>query len=183
MALKRLSSAMAFVEVGRGRHRAADCDRAARPPTRTALRHHLIERHVVPRSSAWSGTRFMRRPSGWSTRSRRPLKPKLKDKNVGGAPVRTATRCAESPAQRPSSAARPNCRCCRGPALHGHQPARARPQTPAFFAHQQRPLRPGQVCGVVSQNYDKTVSIELPAGISILWHPRRRRSGCDGTGR
>jgi DtxR family Mn-dependent transcriptional regulator len=32
-------------------------------------------------------------------------------------------------------------------------------------------IGPGQSLRVVSQNYDKTVSIELPAGISILGHP------------
>jgi DtxR family Mn-dependent transcriptional regulator len=32
-------------------------------------------------------------------------------------------------------------------------------------------IGPGQNLRVVSQNYDKTVSIELPAGISVLGHP------------
>ena len=32
-------------------------------------------------------------------------------------------------------------------------------------------IGPGQSLRVVSQNYDKTVSIELPVGTSILGHP------------
>jgi len=69
MALKRLKRD-GFVEVGAdGIVRLTATGRET--AYRTALRHHLIER-MLTEIFGMECTRFMRRPSGWSTRSRRP---------------------------------------------------------------------------------------------------------------
>jgi len=169
------SSAMAFVEVGADGIRAADCDRP-RDAYRTALRHHLIER-MLTEISAWSGTRFMRRPSGWSTPSRQPLKPNSRKKlGEGGACPHGNQVLPENPAERKKRGEIQLSDAVEGRrytviSLHERDPKLL------LFLHSNG-IGPGQSLRVVSQNYDKTVSIELPAGIRSWAIRRRRRSGC-----
>jgi DtxR family Mn-dependent transcriptional regulator len=167
MALKRLKRD-GYVEVGADgivRLTTAGRDTAYQ----TALRHHLIERML----SEIFGMEWYEIHEE-AERLEHVVSPafeaKLKEKlGEGGACPHGNHVLPESPAQRkkhgevPLSEAAPGQRYT-VTSLHERDPKLL------LFLHGAG-VGPGQDLRVVSQNYDQTVSIELPAGVSILGRP------------
>ena len=168
MALKRLKRD-GFVEVGDGRHRAPDrrgardglSHRAAPPPHRAHAERGL--RHGVARDSRRGGAAGARGFAG--------LRGQAAERNwAKAAPVRTATRCCRrSP---PSARSAAKCRSLRPREGQRYTVTSLQERDPKLllFLHGAG-IGPGKSLRVVSQNYDQTVSIELPTGNSILGRP------------
>lgn len=167
MALKRLKRD-GYVEVGEdGIVRLTATGRNT--AYQTALRHHLIERML----SEIFGMEWYEIHEE-AERLEHVVSPafeaKLKEKlgEAGACPHGNHV-LPENPAQRkergevPLSEAAPGNRYA-VTSLHERDPRLL------LFLHQAG-IGPGQSLRVVSQNYDQTVSIELPAGISILGRP------------
>jgi DtxR family Mn-dependent transcriptional regulator len=167
MALKRLKRD-GYVEVGADgivRLTAAGRDTAYQ----TALRHHLIERML----SEIFGMEWYEIHEE-AERLEHVVSPafeaKLKEKlGEGGACPHGNHVLPENPAQRKKHGEVPLSEAAAGQrytvaSLHERDPKLL------LFLHGAG-IGPGQSLSVVSQNYDQTVSIELPAGVSILGRP------------
>jgi DtxR family Mn-dependent transcriptional regulator len=167
MALKRLKRD-GYVEVGADgivRLTAAGRDTAYQ----TALRHHLIERML----SEIFGMEWYEIHEE-AERLEHVVSPafeaKLKEKlGEGGACPHGNHVLPENPAQRKQRGEVPLSEAAAGQrytvaSLHERDPKLL------LFLHGAG-IGPGQSLSVVSQNYDQTVSIELPAGVSILGRP------------
>jgi DtxR family Mn-dependent transcriptional regulator len=167
MALKRLKRD-GYVEVGADgivRLTAQGRDTAYQ----TALRHHLIERML----SEIFGMEWYEIHEE-AERLEHVVSPafeaKLKEKlGEGGACPHGNFVLPENPAQRKERGETPLSEAAAGQrytvaSLHERDPKLL------LFLHQAG-IGPGQSLRVASRNYDQTVSIELPAGVSILGHP------------
>ncbi len=168
MALKRLKRD-GFVEVGADgivRLTAAGRETAYR----TALRHHLIER-MLSEIFGMEWHEIHEEAERLEHAVSPAFEAKLKEKlGEGGACPHGNAVLPESPA-RAQEARRDAAFGGRGGrALHRGQPAGARSASCCFFCIR-KGIGPGQSLRVVSQNYDQTVSIELPTGNSILGRP------------
>ena len=167
MALKRLKRD-GFVEMrGDGIVRLTEAGRET--AYHTAVRHHLIERMLSEVfGMAWYEIHEE------AERLEHAVSPafeiKLKEKlGEGGLCPHGNQVLAESPAQRKQRGETPLSEAAEGrrytvASLH------ERDHKLLLFLHQSG-IGPGQSLRVVSQNYDQTVSIELPTGTSILGRP------------
>jgi len=167
MALKRLKRD-GFVEMrGDGIVRLTAAGRET--AYHTAVRHHLIERMLSEVfGMAWYEIHEE------AERLEHAVSPafeiKLKEKlGEGGLCPHGNQVLAESPAQRKQRGETPLSEAAEGrrytvASLH------ERDHKLLLFLHQSG-IGPGQSLRVVSQNYDQTVSIELPTGTSILGRP------------
>ncbi len=167
MALKRLKRD-GFVEVGAdGIVRLTATGRET--AYRTALRHHLIER-MLTEIFGMEWHEIHEEAERLEHAVSPAFEAKLKEKlGEGGACPHGNQVLPESPAQRKQSGETPLSEAAEGRrytvvSLHERDPRLLR------FLHSNG-IGPGQSLLVVCQNYDQTVSIELPAGISILGHP------------
>ncbi len=167
MALKRLKRD-GFVEVGAdGIVRLTATGRET--AYRTALRHHLIERML----SEVFGMEWYEIHEE-AERLEHAVSPvfeaKLKEKlGEGGACPHGNFVLPESPAQRKRRGELPLSEAAEGQrytvtSLHERDPKLL------LFLHHMG-IGPSRSLRIVSQNYDQTVSIELPAGVSILGRP------------
>jgi DtxR family Mn-dependent transcriptional regulator len=167
MALKRLKRD-GFVEVGAdGIVRLTATGRET--AYRTALRHHLIER-MLTEIFGMEWHEIHEEAERLEHAVSPAFEAKLKEKlGEGGACPHGNQVLPESPAQRKQRGETQLSDAVEGRrytviSLHERDPKLL------LFLHSNG-IGPGQSLRVVSQNYDKTVSIELPAGISILGHP------------
>jgi DtxR family Mn-dependent transcriptional regulator len=136
---------------------------------RTALRHHLIERML----SEVFGMEWYEIHEE-AERLEHAVSPvfeaKLREKlGEGGACPHGNQVLPESPAQRKQRGETPLSEAVAGRSytVSGLQ---ERDHKLLLFLHHNG-IGPGQSLRIVSQNYDQTVSIELPAGITVLGHP------------
>jgi DtxR family Mn-dependent transcriptional regulator len=166
MALKRLKRD-GFVEVGRGIvHLTATGRETA---YRTALRHHLIER-MLSEIFGMEWHEIHEEAERLEHAVSQAFEAKLKEKlGEGGACPHGNQVLPESPAQRKQRGETPLSEAVEGQryvvvSLH------ERDHKLLLFLHHNG-IGPGQSLRVLRQNYDQTVSIELPAGTAILGHP------------
>ncbi|HME57245.1 MAG TPA: metal-dependent transcriptional regulator [Terracidiphilus sp.] len=167
MALKRLKRD-GFVEVGAdGIVRLSATGRET--AYRTALRHHLIER-MLSEIFGMEWHEIHEEAERLEHAVSPAFETKLKEKlGEGGACPHGNQVLPENPTQRKQRGEIPLSEACEGRrykvvSLHERDPKLL------LFLHSNG-IGPGQSLRVVSQNYDQTVSIELPAGISIVGHP------------
>lgn len=167
MALKRLKRD-GCVEVGEDgivRLTAAGRETAYR----TALRHHLIER-MLSEIFGMEWYEIHEEAERLEHAVSPAFEAKLKEKlGEGGACPHGNAVLPESPAQRKLRGEVPLSEAPAGPTytvigLHERDPKLLR-----FLHH--TGIGPGRSFRVLSQNYDQTVSIELPGGVSILGRP------------
>jgi DtxR family Mn-dependent transcriptional regulator len=167
MALKRLKRD-GFVKVGAdGIVRLTSTGRET--AYRTALRHHLIERMLAEIfGMEWHEIHeeAERLEHAVSPAFETKLKEKLGD---GGACPHGNQVLPESPAKRKQHGETPLSEAGEG-RRYTVVSLQERDPKLLLFLHSNG-IGPGRSLIVVSQNYDQTVSIELPAGISILSHP------------
>jgi DtxR family Mn-dependent transcriptional regulator len=167
MALKRLKRD-GFVEVGAdGIVRLTATGRET--AYRTALRHHLIER-MLAEIFGMEWHEIHEEAERLEHAVSPAFETKLSEKlGEGGVCPHGNQVLPENPAQRKKRGELPLSEAIEGRrytviSLHERDPKLL------LFLHHNG-IGPGQSLRVVSQNYDQTVSIELPAGISILSHP------------
>ncbi|MGP8268702.1 MAG: metal-dependent transcriptional regulator [Terracidiphilus sp.] len=167
MALKRLKRD-GFVEVGaNGIVRLTATGRET--AYRTALRHHLIER-MLSELFGMEWHEIHEEAERLEHAVSQAFEAKLKEKlGERGACPHGNQVLPESPAERKKRGEIQLSEAIEGRrytviSLHERDPKLL------LFLHSNG-IGPGQKLRVVSQNYDKTVSIELPVGISILGHP------------
>jgi DtxR family Mn-dependent transcriptional regulator len=136
---------------------------------RTALRHHLIER-MLTEIFGMEWHEIHEEAERLEHAVSPAFEAKLKEKlGEGGACPHGNQVLPENPAERKKRGEIQLSEAVEGRrytviSLHERDPKLL------LFLHSNG-IGPGQSLRVVSQNYDKTVSIELPAGISILGHP------------
>jgi DtxR family transcriptional regulator, Mn-dependent transcriptional regulator len=167
MALKRLKRD-GYVEVGAdGIVRLTPSGRET--AYRTALRHHLIER-MLSEVFGMEWYEIHEEAERLEHAVSPSFEAKLREKlGEGGACPHGNAVLPETPTARkqrgeiPLSEATADC-CYTVVSLHERDPKLLR------FLHQMG-IGPSRSLRVVSQNYDQTVSIELPAGISVLGRP------------
>jgi len=167
MALKRLKRD-GFVAVGDdGIVRLTETGRET--AYRTALRHHLIER-MLSEIFGMEWHEIHEEAERLEHAVSPAFEEKLKEKlGEGGACPHGNAVLPERPAERKRRGEVPLSEAAEGQrytviSLHERDPKLL------LFLHQAG-IGPGQCVRVVSQNYDQTVSIELPAGNSILGRP------------
>jgi DtxR family Mn-dependent transcriptional regulator len=167
MALKRLKRD-GFVEVGAdGIVRLTATGRET--AYRTALRHHLIER-MLSEVFGMEWYEIHEEAERLEHAVSPAFEAKLKEKlGEGGACPHGNFVLPESPAQRKRRGELPLSEAAEGQrytvtSLHERDPKLL------LFLHHMG-IGPSRSLRIVSQNYDQTVSIELPAGISILGRP------------
>ena len=166
MALKRLKRD-GFVEVGRGVVRLTAAGRET--AYRTALRHHLIER-MLTEIFGMEWHEIHEEAERLEHAVSPAFEAKLKEKlGEGGACPHGNQVLPESPAQRKQRGETRLSEAGEGRrytvvSLHERDPKLL------LFLHSNG-IGPGQSLRVVSQNNDQTISIELPAGTSILSRP------------
>ena len=167
MALKRLKRD-GFVEVGADgivRLTASGSETAYR----TALRHHLIER-MLSEVFGMEWYEIHEEAERLEHAVSPAFEAKLREKlGEGGACPHGNSVLPESPAQRKLRGESPLSQAVEG----GHYTVvslQERDPKLLLFLHRMG-IGPGQRLRVLSQNYDQTVSIELPAGQSILGRP------------
>ena len=167
MALKRLKRD-SFVEVGAdGIVRLTETGRET--AYRTALRHHLIERMLSEIfGMEWHEIHeeAERLEHAVSTAFEAKLREKLGE---GGACPHGNAVLPESPAQRKQRGETPLSEAIEG-RRYSVVGLHERDHKLLLFLHHNG-IGPGQRLRVISQNYDQTVSIELPAGNAILGRP------------
>jgi len=135
----------------------------------TALRHHLIER-MLSEIFGMEWHQIHEEAERLEHAVSHVFEAKLRERlGEGGACPHGNFVIPESPAQRKQRGELPLSEAVAGhryivTSLHERDP------TLLLFLHGNG-LGPGQSLRVVSQNYDQTVSIELPAGVSILGRP------------
>ncbi len=135
----------------------------------TALRHHLIER-MLSEIFGMEWHEIHEEAERLEHAVSPAFEAKLKEKlGEGGACPHGNQVLPESPAQRKQRGETPLSEAAEGRrytvvGLH------ERDHKLLLFLHHHG-IGPGRSLRVVSQNYDQTVSIELPAGIAILGHP------------
>ncbi len=179
MALKRLKRD-GFVEVGADgivRLTAAGRETAYR----TALRHHLIER-MLSELFGMEWHEIHEEAERLEHAVSPAFEAKLKEKlGEGGACPHGNAVLPESPAERKQ--ARRDAACQKPSRAAATRSSACRSATPSccFFCTATG-IGPGQSLRVVSQNYDQTVSIELPAGVSDS-RPAGGRGGLAAGGR
>ena len=136
---------------------------------RTALRHHLIER-MLSEIFGMEWYEIHEEAERLEHAVSPAFETKLKDKlGAGGACPHGNFVLPESPAERKSRGEIPLSEAKAGErytvvSLHERDPKLL------LFLHGAG-IGPNEILRVVSQNYDQTVSIELPAGASILGRP------------
>jgi DtxR family Mn-dependent transcriptional regulator len=167
MALKRLKRD-GFVEVGADgivRLTAAGTETAYR----TALRHHLIER-MLSEIFGMEWYEIHEEAERLEHAVSPAFEEKLREKlGEGGACPHGNFVLPESPAQRKERGEVPLSEASEG---HRYTVVSLHERDPKLLLFLHRAgIGPGQSLRVVSQNYDQTVSIELPAGNSILGRP------------
>jgi DtxR family Mn-dependent transcriptional regulator len=166
MALKRLKRD-GYVEVGAdGIVRLTATGRET--AYRTALRHHLIER-MLSEIFGMEWHQIHEEAERLEHAVSPVFEAKLRERlGEGGACPHGNFVIPESPAQRKQRGELPLSEAAPGrytvTSLHERDPKLL------HFLHGNG-IGPGQSLRVVSQNYDQTVSIELPAGVSILGRP------------
>ncbi|MGB7547968.1 MAG: metal-dependent transcriptional regulator [Terracidiphilus sp.] len=167
MALKRLKRD-GYVEVGSdGIVRLTEAGRET--AYRTALRHHLIER-MLSEIFGMEWYEIHEEAERLEHAVSPAFEAKLKEKlGESGACPHGNFVLPESPAQRKGRGELPLSEAAEGArytviSLHERDPKLL------LFLHHMG-IGPGKSLRVVSQNYDQTVSIELPAGVSILGRP------------
>ena len=167
MALKRLKRD-GYVEVGAdGIVRLTATGRET--AYRTALRHHLIER-MLSEIFGMEWHEIHEEAERLEHAVSPVFEAKLRERfGEGGACPHGNFVIPESPAQRKQRGETPLSEATTGQryvvtSLHERDPKLL------LFLHSNG-IGPGQSLRVVSQNYDQTVSIELPAGVSILGRP------------
>jgi len=167
MALKRLKRD-GFVEVGAdGIVRLTATGRET--AYRTALRHHLIER-MLSEVFGMEWYEIHEEAERLEHAVSPAFEAKLKEKlGEGGACPHGNSVLPESPAQRIRRGELPLSEAAEGQrytvtSLHERDPKLL------LFLHHMG-IGPSRSLRIVSQNYDQTVSIELPAGVSILGRP------------
>jgi DtxR family Mn-dependent transcriptional regulator len=167
MALKRLRRD-GFVEVGAdGIVRLTATGRET--AYRTALRHHLIER-MLSEVFGMEWYEIHEEAERLEHAVSPAFEAKLKEKlGEGGACPHGNFVLPESPAQRKRRGELPLSEAAAGQrytvtSLHERDPKLL------LFLHHMG-IGPSRSLRIVSQNYDQTVSIELPAGVSILGRP------------
>jgi DtxR family Mn-dependent transcriptional regulator len=167
MALKRLKRD-SFVEVGAdGIVRLTATGRET--AYRTALRHHLIER-MLTEIFGMEWHEIHEEAERLEHAVSPAFEAKLKEKlGEGGACPHGNQVLPESPAKRKK---RGEMRLSEAVEGRRYTVVSLQERDPKLllFLHSNG-IGPGQSLRVVSQNYDQTVSIELPAGIVILGHP------------
>lgn len=167
MALKRLKRD-GFVEVGAdGIVRLTATGRET--AYRTALRHHLIER-MLSEVFGMEWYEIHEEAERLEHAVSPAFEAKLKEKlGEGGACPHGNFVLPESPAQRKRRGEMPLSEAAEGQrytvtSLHERDPKLL------LFLHHMG-IGPSRSLRIVSQNYDQTVSIELPTGVSILGRP------------
>ncbi len=167
MALKRLKRD-GYVQVGSdGIVRLTEAGRET--AYRTALRHHLIER-MLSEIFGMEWYEIHEEAERLEHAVSPAFEAKLKEKlGESGACPHGNSVLPESPAQRKGRGELPLSEAAEGQrytvtSLHERDPKLL------LFLHHMG-IGPGKSLRVVSQNYDQTVSIELPAGVSILGRP------------
>ena len=167
MALKRLKRD-SFVEVGAdGIVRLTETGRET--AYRTALRHHLIERMLSEIfGMEWHEIHEEAERLGHAVSP--AFETKLREKlGEGGACPHGNQVLPESPAQRKQRGETPLSEAIEG-RRYSVVGLHERDHKLLLFLHHNG-IGPGQRLRVISQNYDQTVSIELPAGNAILGRP------------
>jgi DtxR family Mn-dependent transcriptional regulator len=167
MALKRLKRD-GFVEVGAdGIVRLSATGRET--AYRTALRHHLIER-MLTEIFGMEWHEIHEEAERLEHAVSPAFEAKLKEKlGEGGACPHGNQVLPENPAKRKQRGEIPLSEACEGRRYRVVSLQERDPKL-LLFLHSNG-IGPGQRLRVVSQNYDQTVSIELPAGIVILDRP------------
>ncbi|MDE3187293.1 MAG: metal-dependent transcriptional regulator [Acidobacteriota bacterium] len=167
MALKRLKRD-GYVEVGAdGIVRLTDTGRET--AYRTALRHHLIER-MLSEVFGMEWYEIHEEAERLEHAVSPAFEARLKEKlGEGGACPHGNFVLPETPAQRKQRGELPLSEAAEGrrytvASLHERDPKLL------LFLHRMG-IGPSRNLRVVSQNYDQTVSIELPTGVSILGRP------------
>jgi len=167
MALKRLKRD-GYVKVGTDgivRLTATGCETAYR----TALRHHLIER-MLSEIFRMEWHEIHEEAERLEHAVSPAFEAKLKERlGESGACPHGNHVLPESPAARKQRGETPLSEAVEG-RRYTVTSLQERDPKLLLFLHQSG-IGPGQNLRVVSQNYDQTVSIELPAGISILGRP------------
>jgi len=136
---------------------------------RTALRHHLIER-MLSELFDMEWDQIHEEAERLEHAVSPAFEAKLKEKlGEGGACPHGNQVLAESPAVRKLRGERPLSEAIEGQRYIVVSLQERDPKL-LLFLHKTG-IGPGKSLRVVSQNYDQTVSIELPAGISILGRP------------
>jgi len=136
---------------------------------RTALRHHLIER-MLTEIFGMEWYEIHEEAERLEHAVSPAFEAKLKEKlGAGGACPHGNFVLPEDPVQRKLRGETPLSEAAEGPrytvvSLHERDPKLL------LFLHHAG-IGPGQSLRVVSQNYDQTATIELPAGITILGRP------------
>jgi DtxR family Mn-dependent transcriptional regulator len=167
MALKRLKRD-GFVEVGAdGIVRLTATGRET--AYRTALRHHLIER-MLSEVFGMEWHQIHEEAERLEHAVSPAFEAKLKEKlgEAGSCPHGNFV-LPESPAQRKKRGETPLSEAVEG-RRYVVKSLQERDHKLLLFLHHSG-IGPGQSLHVVSQNYDQTVSIELPTGVSILGRP------------
>jgi DtxR family Mn-dependent transcriptional regulator len=167
MALKRLKRD-GFVEVGAdGIVRLTATGRET--AYRTALRHHLIER-MLTEIFGMEWHEIHEEAERLEHAVSPAFEAKLKEKlGEGGACPHGNQVLPKNPTQRKQRGEMPLSEAVEG-RRYTVVSLQERDPKLLLFLHSNG-IGPGQSLRVVSQNYDQTVSIELPAGILILGHP------------
>ena len=130
---------------------------------RTALRHHLIER-MLSEVFGMEWYEIHEEAERLEHAVSPAFEAKLREKlGEGGACPHGNAVLPESPAERKRRGEMPLSEAVGGQALHGDQPAGARSEAAAVSCIGTG-IGPGKSLRVLSQNYDQTVSIELPTG-------------------
>jgi DtxR family Mn-dependent transcriptional regulator len=167
MALKRLKRD-GLVEVGADgivRLTAAGCETAYR----TALRHHLIER-MLSEVFGMEWYEIHEEAERLEHAVSPAFEAKLKEKlGAGGACPHGNAVLPENPAARKQRGELPLAEAAAGRSYTVTSLQERDPKL-LLFLHQMG-IGPSRSLRVVSQNYDQTVSIELPAGVSVLGRP------------
>jgi DtxR family Mn-dependent transcriptional regulator len=135
----------------------------------TALRHHLIER-MLSEVFGMEWHEIHEEAERLEHAVSPAFEAKLREKlGEGGACPHGNQVLPESPAQRKQRGETPLSEAVAGRSytVSGLQ---ERDHKLLLFLHHNG-IGPGQSLRIVSQNYDQTVSIELPAGITVLGHP------------
>jgi DtxR family Mn-dependent transcriptional regulator len=167
MALKRLKRD-SFVEVGAdGIVRLTETGRET--AYRTALRHHLIER-MLSEIFGMEWHEIHEEAERLEHAVSPAFETKLREKlGEGGACPHGNQVLPESPAQRKQRGETPLSEAIEG-RRYSVVGLHERDHKLLLFLHHNG-IGPGQRLRVISQNYDQTVSIELPAGNAILGRP------------